>query len=128
MTSEASHPDIEVWVAAPPMLQTDGGTRERFGQSDSFGDTDEVELQSKVLDLWRRRAAKVDPAEFLDSWKKAFKAVEAIFAADSEPDQKSKYVLDSVTAKLSLTASGKVAFVAELSGEVAFEATFKRRQ
>ncbi|TWP36102.1 Pepco domain-containing protein [Leekyejoonella antrihumi] len=128
MTTQASQPDIEVWVAAPPMLQAEDNPGEGYGQSDSFGNADEVELQSKVLDLWKRRAARVDPAEFLDSWKKAFQAVEAIFTADSEPNQKSKYVLDSVTAKLSLTASGKVAFVAELSGEVAFEATFKRRQ
>ena len=53
--------------------------------------------------------------------------VGAVFGADPGTDQTGTFGLESVTAKLSLTASGKVVFVGELGGETAFEAVFTRR-
>lgn len=92
--------------------------------STGFDPSDEAEQHALFRKL--RDVTSVDPGTFLDSWRKAFRAVEAVFTADEQSAQKGPFVLESVTAKLSLTASGKVAFVGELGGEVAFEACFRR--
>lgn len=72
------------------------------------------------------KVVDVGSDQFLDSWRRAIHAVSELFTADDDSD--SAFALDSVVAKLSVDASGKVAFLAELKGEVAFEATFKRRE
>lgn len=119
MTDSSAFDDIEVWISTPNTVVIN---RERG----SFEIAGEVETQSKtvenVLD-----AVQASSSEFIESWKKAFHAVEALFTADQGADQPGRFGLESVTAKLSLTASGKVCFVGELGGEVAFEAVFKRR-
>lgn len=122
--ADASEPEvprepIEVWVtvpAAPPVRGAPGG----------FDDKGEVETQSKLGDWWRG-VTTADPDEFLESWRKAFRAVEAVFATDAGPASGSSFQLESVTAKLTLKASGKVVFVGEAGGEVSFEACFSRR-
>jgi hypothetical protein len=111
---------LEVWIAIPGAL----GTDEAPGVG--FADSNEVEQQARRLAGRLGDAVTVDSGEFLASWQKAVKAVEAVFAAN-DGSSGTTFWLESVTARLSLTAKGKVAFIAELGGEVAFEATFKRR-
>jgi hypothetical protein len=118
MTDTVTPGEIEVLISAPKAVTVD----RRFG---GFDEGDEVEIQSKIIDK-ALAAVRVDSAEFIESWKKAFHAVAAVFAADPETDQPGRFRLESVTAKLSLTASGTVCFVGELGGEIAFEAQFKR--
>ncbi len=119
MTNNTTPNDIEVWVSNPKVVVVNSG-------SGGFDGTGEVETQSKIVDK-ALGAIKADSSEFIESWKKAFHAVEALFAADNGAEQQGGFGLESVTAKLSLSASGKVAFVGELGGEIAFEAVFKRR-
>jgi hypothetical protein len=119
MTTNDPSEGIEVWISAP---RTGTLTQRATG----FEANDEVETHSKAVDKVID-AVKVNSQEFLESWKKAFQAVEALFVADGGSGAQSTFVLDSVTARLSLTATGKVAFVGELGGEIAFEAQFKRR-
>jgi hypothetical protein len=119
MTDNNATEPFEVWISNPKaaVLISDRG---------GFVASDEVETQSKavdkVLDVVQGSAS-----EFIDSWQKAFRAVQEVFTADEAKDQSGGFGLESVTVKLSLTASGKVCFVGELGGEVAFEAAFKRR-
>jgi hypothetical protein len=119
MTDSTAPDDIEVWISAPKAVVVDRGP----GGFDNGG---EVETHSKVIDKVFN-TVRGDSSEFIDSWKKAFHAVGAVFAADPGTDQTGPFGLESVTAKLSLTASGKVVFVGELGGEIAFEAVFTRR-
>ena len=117
--SDASVPSaIEVWVTTPVSPEMEPP----FSGFDESGD---VERHANPFSKWRE-ATKVDSGQFLESWTKAFEAVEAIFTAGNSVHQQESFRLESVSAKLSLTASGKVAFVGELGGEVAFEVTFKR--
>jgi hypothetical protein len=108
--------NIEVWISTPPGIISST-------VADSFGGA-EVEQQSKPLDK-AKDALKVNSEEFISSWRSAYTAVESVFATDKETST-SSFKLDSVTARLSLSASGKVAFIGELGGELSFEATFKR--
>lgn len=120
MSESAGRPDIEVWISNPNVAA--------FSHAPGGFDVGrEVETQSKTVDKVFE-AIKVNSSEFIESWKKAFSAVEALFTTDSASAQQGAFGLESVTAKLSLTASGKVCFVGELGGEIAFEAVFKRRQ
>jgi hypothetical protein len=111
--------DIEVWISNPNAAVLSPAT----GGFDGGG---EVETQSKAVEKVME-AVKASSSEFLESWKQAFSAVEALFTADQNTGKPGSFGLESVTAKLSLTATGKVCFVGELGGEVAFEAVFKRR-
>jgi hypothetical protein len=118
MTTEAP---IEVWVTAPA-----GGTG--TGGTGGFDDRGEVETHSRFGDAWRAlREVKADPEEFLASWHSAYRSIQAVFAADEQAVPESAFQLQSVTAKLTLKASGKVLFVGEAGGEVTFEACFARR-
>jgi hypothetical protein len=119
MTNSVARDDIEVWISTSKAVVV---TRERGG----FDGGGEVETQSKTVEKVLD-AVKVSSSEFIESWKKASDAVEALFTADEKTGEPSGFGLESVTAKLSLTASGKVCFVGELGGEVAIEAVFKRR-
>lgn len=118
MTNNVPAEDIEVWVTGPRPMQvgrTPGG----------FDETGEVETQSKIVDK-ALDVVRVDSSVFIDSWQKTSRAVQALFEEDNQTDKRGGFVLDSVTARLSLSASGKVAFIGELGGEIAFEAVFKR--
>jgi hypothetical protein len=120
MSESAGRPDIEVWISNPnaaAISRAPGG----------FDEGGEVETHSKTVDKVVE-AIKGNSSEFIESWKKACSAVEALFTSDASSAEKGSFGLESVTAKLSLTASGKVCFVGELGGEIAFEAVFKRRQ
>lgn len=93
------------------------------GPAIGFGESGEVEQHSKRV---KEIIEKADPSEFFESWQKAVRAVAAVFKQD-EGEEDSDFELESIKAKLSLSASGKVAFVGEFGGQVAFEATFKRK-
>jgi hypothetical protein len=109
-------PEIEVWISAPP-----GAAGLTSGRP--TGST-EVKTHSKHLDK-ALDAIRADSKEFVGSWQKTIDAVKAMFAT-AGAGQAGSFELDSMTVKLSLTATGKVVFVGELGGEIAFEAVFKR--
>jgi hypothetical protein len=119
MTKDSGSEEIEVWIGNPGRIVM--GTA-----VGGFDDGDEVEMHAKVIGK-AVDAIRANTQEFIESWKTAFNAIEAVFATDQGPGMSSAFMLDSVTAKLSLTASGKVVFIGELGGEIAFEAQFKRR-
>jgi hypothetical protein len=110
--------EITVWVSevhSTPLLRGSGGPSKT-----GFGTDDEVELQAKVPEKLQE-AVRASSEVFLSTWKDARKTVEALFAEDHSQDedptkQPGRFVLDEVTAKLTLSASGKVAFVGELGG------------
>lgn len=118
MTGNTTPEDIEVWVSNPNSPISNG----RYG---GFDETGEVETQSKATEK-ALNAIQASSSEFVESWKKACHAVSALFAADNGSEQDA-FRLESMTVKLSLSASGKISFIGELGGEVAFEAEFKRR-
>jgi len=117
-------PDIEVWI-----IDSSGALED----DDDFSPpvpspAGEVERQASWG--WRKPSGvkKVDPQEFLDSWQATFKTIQSIFQADdARPKPENPFVLESITAKLSISAKGKVVFVGELGGEVSFEACYQRR-
>ena len=118
MTATGASEDIEVWVSNPNSPISDG----KYG---GFDGTGEVETQSKATEK-ALNAIQASSSEFIESWKKACHAVSALFAADNGGEQ-GGFRLESMKVKLSISASGKISFVGELGGEVAFEAEFKRR-
>ncbi len=118
-------PDIEVWIIDPrgageegedfalPTPRPPGEVEEHAWFGKKRGESD---------------PRKVDSQEFLDSWRQTFKTIQAVFEADeAKPRPDNAFALESVTAKLSISAKGKVAFIGELGGEVSFEACFSRR-
>lgn len=116
--------DIEVWILDPKGMSKDDDDFSPPAATPSR----EVEQHAS----WGRRRSsvvrKVDPQEFLDSWQATFKTIQSIFEADdARPKPENPFVLESITAKLSLSATGKVVFIGELGGEVSFEACYQRR-
>ena len=91
-----------------------------------FGGQDEVQQHARLVEK-AIDAVRANSEEFLSSWGEAVRAVQALFVAESNTAPAAGgFRLDTVTAKLSLSAKGKVAFIGELGGELSFEATFKR--
>ncbi len=109
--------NIDVLVSVVEPIASDG---------EDYGNTQEVEQHAKPRIAVAQAAIKVPTEEFVGTWRKAIDAVEAVFAADDEREKSPGLQLESITAKLSITANGKVAFIGQLGGEVAFEAVFRR--
>lgn len=120
MTRNTPSPEIVVWVSNPQAAAEGGG-------HGGFEPTSEVQTHAA---FWKKpqEAIEADPRLFLDTWGQACKAVAALFTEDDAASGAGPFRLETVSAKLALSARGKIAFVGELGGSVAFEAVFKRRE
>jgi|GEM_PF-7122077 len=118
MSKSKNKSEIEVWVSVPSGTSQEGDLATR--------PTEEVETHSKAKDRIDS-AVKADSEVFLSSWRATYQAVESVFASEDKVGKSGGFSLYSVTARLSLTAKGRVVFVGELGGEVSFEATFRRK-
>ncbi len=128
MSTDSDTPLFEVWVSspaeAPPGVSSPAEALPAGGTT-GFDTSDEVEQHSKPLAL-AGGAIQASSAEFLKSWNNVKAAMDAVMSA-SDHVPTSGFGLESVTAKLTVSATGKVAFVGELGGELSFEVVFKRR-